>query len=297
MFIYFIRNKINGKRYIGITTLSIEKRCREHYERVNSKQHWNRTFYKALRKYGTSNFYLEWSCDYTGQVESYDELCEIEQYMIKKYNTYIGFKNCQGYNMTLGGEDAAFNNKKPVKQYNLDCTVLINTFVSINEASRQTNSNHIEIMKCCNDRARSANGFVWAYIGNEPIQYHNPILKPVCQYDVKTLKLIKEYPSIAAAVREVGGSPVSIGRVCNNDVLLQTNGFIWAYKGNKPKPIRQLKRTRKRVLQLHKKTKQVIAQFESIMEAGKLTKSNYKAIGDCCNGRLKSTNGFCWEFA
>ena len=34
-----------------------------------------------------------------------EELDEKEKYWIKQYNSFLGFENCNGYNMTLGGQN------------------------------------------------------------------------------------------------------------------------------------------------------------------------------------------------
>lgn len=51
MIIYCATNKINGKRYIGQTIMSMHKRHQAH-EFQAFKNESNFPFYKALRKYG-----------------------------------------------------------------------------------------------------------------------------------------------------------------------------------------------------------------------------------------------------
>lgn len=90
-YIYLITNKKNGKKYIGKTVNSIEKRFEGHL--YNSKN--GDTFlYKSIRKYGKTNFIIE-------EVEKTpdDNLDEREKYYIKEYNTLIPY----GYNITEGG--------------------------------------------------------------------------------------------------------------------------------------------------------------------------------------------------
>ena len=53
----------------------------------------------AIRKYGWNN--IAW--DIIDNAETIEELNEKEVYWIKYYNTYIGLKNANGYNMTEGG--------------------------------------------------------------------------------------------------------------------------------------------------------------------------------------------------
>lgn len=95
--IYKATNNINGKSYIGYTD-NFKKRVHEH--QIASK-HYNFLLYKAIAKYGWDNF--SWQIIY----ESWDkDHCKntMEKYFIEEYRTYVGYNDCLGYNMTLGGE-------------------------------------------------------------------------------------------------------------------------------------------------------------------------------------------------
>lgn len=96
-FIYKVTNNINGKVYIGQSTMPIEIRYKEHLR--DSKRFSKRPFYYALQKYGELNFSLE----LVEEVPN-NELNQAEQYWIKYYNSYVGFDNSNGYNATLGGD-------------------------------------------------------------------------------------------------------------------------------------------------------------------------------------------------
>ncbi len=93
MIIYKVTNKINGKEYVGQTTISLKKRKGGHINAALST-HDNNYFHSALRKYGPENF--DWKTIH-GCV-NIDDLNKWEIYYIKYYNT---FNN--GYNLTLGG--------------------------------------------------------------------------------------------------------------------------------------------------------------------------------------------------
>lgn len=56
--IYKITNKINGHSYIG-QSLNIEQRWTEHKKCINNTESWDRSLYKAIRKYGLDNFSWE----------------------------------------------------------------------------------------------------------------------------------------------------------------------------------------------------------------------------------------------
>lgn len=86
--IYKIKNKINGKIYIGQST-DIAKRWNEH-KRCKD----NCVIHKAIRKYGAENF--EFSVI---QECLSSQLDDLEAYYIQEYHSVIPL----GYNMTLGG--------------------------------------------------------------------------------------------------------------------------------------------------------------------------------------------------
>lgn len=96
--IYLIKNKINGKCYVGQAD-NIERRWKEHKRHYKLEKHKNQLIYKAFNKYGIENF--SFSIIEECLVE---ELDEKEIFYIDKYNTYAFKENSNGYNMTLGGK-------------------------------------------------------------------------------------------------------------------------------------------------------------------------------------------------
>lgn len=94
MIIYYIKNKLNGKMYIGQTIKTLEIRLKGHIQCVRSG--YNRKLYNAIRKYGWENFEYGILC----KCSSLEELNRMETDYIIKYDT---FKN--GYNMGLGGDN------------------------------------------------------------------------------------------------------------------------------------------------------------------------------------------------
>lgn len=106
--IYVHINKINGKRYYGITCQNINERWRngEGYKnRKNSKK--NTHFYNAINKYGWDNFTHEVLFDNLNK----EEACLLEQCYIALYDT----TNPEyGYNCTTGGE--SFNHTDDTKK-------------------------------------------------------------------------------------------------------------------------------------------------------------------------------------
>lgn len=98
--IYCHLNKINGKRYIGLTKHSnnLEKRWRKGLGYLNGH---HKVFASAIEKYGWENFeHLILETD----LKSLEEANAREQYWIRYYHSYIGDPNNWGYNSTIGGD-------------------------------------------------------------------------------------------------------------------------------------------------------------------------------------------------
>lgn len=89
--VYCHTNKLNGKKYIGITSQNPEQRWRNGYGYKNNKY-----FFSAIEKYGWHNFQHE--ILYTNLEKNEAEALEIK--LIREYNTNDHLK---GYNIESGG--------------------------------------------------------------------------------------------------------------------------------------------------------------------------------------------------
>lgn len=98
--IYFHRNTINNKIYIGITSLKLKDRFGKNG--INYKH--NKHFYSAIQKYGWDNFeHIVFMEDVP-----YTDACKYEQILIKLWNT----NNPKfGYNKSIGGEASSLGVK------------------------------------------------------------------------------------------------------------------------------------------------------------------------------------------
>lgn len=101
-YIYLLTNKINNKKYVGITTFLPFKRWTEH-SKIETKE-VSRNLSKierAFKKYGFKNFIYE-----ILEEANNEKLDELEKYYIALYDTYNN-----GYNSTLGGRDGEVKGK------------------------------------------------------------------------------------------------------------------------------------------------------------------------------------------
>ena len=74
--IYGSRNIVNGKWYIGQTTVGIEKRRRQHL--IDARNNYDCcVFHAAIRKYGEDTF--DWTVMESG-IKTHDELNEREKF-------------------------------------------------------------------------------------------------------------------------------------------------------------------------------------------------------------------------
>lgn len=95
--IYLIKNKTNGKSYVGWTSSSVENRIKRHIMDLKSKRYRCR-LHDSIKHYGIENFIIETLCT----SESKEEIKELEKYYIKELNTH--YISGYGYNMTMGGD-------------------------------------------------------------------------------------------------------------------------------------------------------------------------------------------------
>lgn len=93
--IYYIKNIVNGKYYIG-QSFDIERRLRVHLRELRNGKHDNVHLQRAFDKYKESNF----TCKIL-ECCTINDLNDLECYYISKYDS---FEN--GYNMTEGGDGA-----------------------------------------------------------------------------------------------------------------------------------------------------------------------------------------------
>lgn len=95
--IYLIRNSINGKGYVGQTTIGVDRRFAKHKE--NAHMGIDLALYRAMRKHGVD-------CFTVAEVAACDPalLDDLEKHYVKFYGTSAA--NGHGYNMTEGGDSA-----------------------------------------------------------------------------------------------------------------------------------------------------------------------------------------------
>jgi group I intron endonuclease len=107
--IYKATNLVNNKVYIGFTANWPQRISGHDYDRRYG-QIEHKPFYKALKKYGWDNFV--WEAIYQSQDEEHT-LKVMEPQFITEYRSWVGFEDCNGYNVTMGGEGATGYKRTP----------------------------------------------------------------------------------------------------------------------------------------------------------------------------------------
>lgn len=95
--IYLITNKVNGKRYVGKTTTSLNTRWSQHLSDARGRS--KGVLHKAIRKYGSSNFLVQTIAE---SLEPF--LDGLEKFFIRLHCSHV---NHYGYNLTEGGDGIA----------------------------------------------------------------------------------------------------------------------------------------------------------------------------------------------
>lgn len=182
--VYMHVNKINHKKYIGITKTTPEKR----WGKNGYNYRRNTLFYRAIKKYGWDNF--EHQILYTHLTK--DEACEKERLLIKEYKTT---NSKYGYNINLGGDGVdsmSITTRKKISESNkgrkawnkgktniyseetkrkmgnatskiVICIETNMAYPSIREASRKTKINESSIGLVCQGKRKTAGKYHWQY--------------------------------------------------------------------------------------------------------------------------------------
>ena len=249
--VYCHTNKINGKKYIGITNKKPEHRWN------NGKGYSTQTvFARAIEKYGWENF------DHTildDNISTLEEANKKERYYISLYHTWLGDENCNGYNKTPGGDSRdtvsdelrikygqARLGKKLTEEHkdklkksctgikhtesakqkitennkiSVKCVELNQTFDSAKDAIFQLAlPKTCHISECLKGKRATAGGYHWEYADKTHREPH----KVIC------IELNKTFDSADDAGKFVNRLPGKIREACNNPLKI-VGKYHWKY--------------------------------------------------------------------
>ena len=101
--VYMATNRVNGKRYIGVTSKGLSLRRRQHEQAPNNKRITCRYFHAAMKKHGAESF--DWTV--LVRCSTFEEGLQTEVRLIAEmkpeYNLTAGGQGAKGVKMTPEG--------------------------------------------------------------------------------------------------------------------------------------------------------------------------------------------------
>lgn len=311
--VYQIKNKINGKIYIG-QSIDIERRWEQHRYGKGSLILKN-----AIKKYGLGKFefsILE-EIKFTNKKEIIKLLTELEQkwFDLKKpylkengYNQNktskpnIPLKKSEDYGDIISRIKIENNHcGKPIIQYDLN-GAFIKKWKSAAQVERTLGFKAENISGCCLNKQNSSNNFIWRFadikLTTKDIKNANKSLRmsKVRQYNLKG-KLINTFENIKDASKQTKINESAIRQCCNGHIKTAYN-FIWKFKNESLNLLDHITKKDYPIKQLSLDN-EIIKEWDNtylVINELKLSKYSAKLIYQCCD-RVKTTYlGYKWEW-
>lgn len=300
-YIYSIKNKVNGKLYVGRTN-NYQRRYNEHF----GKKDTCTILRKAFEKYGKDNFVMKPIVSFTTYNRQIldDVLNALEKYYIEKFDTY---KN--GYNATLGGEG--------------------NSGWEVSEETRKKRSQSLKGRKVSDKERERLLSYVKNRVWTKEQREHqknimlnrDPSIQKkiadklrgrkrdkdlIMKAAAKRRKPILQYSLNGVFLKEHDGA-ICLGEqkeaniiACCKGKIASAYGYIWKYKTSNVYPIKiqapkNYHVSNRPIIQFDKQNN-VIKEYESATKAAIETSVGRKAIINCLGGRSKSAGGFVWKY-
>jgi group I intron endonuclease len=286
--VYMHINKINDKKYIGVTKGKPEKRWGKNGCGYLKDQP---VFANAIKKYTWNGFRHEVLATNLTQREALD----MEIALIAEYKSNCNkYKNpSYGYNMTDGGEGSSgFKHTDETKQKLSEIR---------SNPSDETRKRMSESAKeRCTDEWRKETSIMQS--GSKKPQCSNPcsedIKRKIGQKNSKSVyqktlngEIIRKFSSQSEAERITGVHQAAIWRCCNHKQK-SAGGYAWDYADNCNEPH---KNRMQKVIQLDFDGN-YIREWECATYAEEALGIIKCKITECCKGQRKSTGGFNWMY-
>ena len=203
--IYVITNDVNDLKYVGQTSLSIEKRFKQHIRDSHNPRYSKRPMYQDFNKYGSEKFHIT-ALEQCEKTEALDK----EKYWIEKLDTFR-----HGYNNTMGGTG------KRYVDYDLILKLWNEGKLTAKDIGRRTGYCHQTVLEVLHNNNISATQI--------KIRQYNKFGNSVAQIDPETNEIIRIFESEAKACRFINKPRSShISEVCKGE-RKTAYGFKWAY--------------------------------------------------------------------
>lgn len=197
--------------------------------------------------------------------------------------------------LTIFEKDQIIVRHMPVQQFSKNGE-LINVFNTIKDASDSLKIDNASICACCNRIRNSAGGFIWRYakdvISKEDLEKRFYEIIKIQQFDLSG-NFIATHSSLKDAAKSVNGNWQHIQKCCNR-LKPTAYGYIWR-RDNDSVKVEDLKRNTPFIIQQWDLNGNLLAEFDTIVDAAKNINRSTTGISKCCDGKKKSCGGFIWK--
>lgn len=196
--VYIHTNKLNGKRYVGITCQKPE------YRWNNGNGYKNCHFRHAIDKYGWDSFEHE----IVAEGLTKDEACQLEVELIAKYNTTdraFGYNRSTGGEHTFAGTEYTEERREKVRKSNHTRVISDETRAKMSAASKA--------------RGNGQTGKLGKLSGKSGL---------LRQIDPATGEVVAEYYGFAEMQRKTGWNRTAVKHAALNETS-QSHGYKWEY--------------------------------------------------------------------
>lgn len=268
MIIYMATNKRNNKKYIGLTTKTLEERMSTH---KNDARRGNTYFNRAIRKYGVEGFTWE----VLDTASDLNELQEKEVYYIEKYGTFDNKE--KGYNTASGGQYFTVTEEERLKR-SQRATGKNNPMYGVPspmKGKKFTKEHREKLSKSGREVDRH-----WLVGGT------NPSASPVIELTTLTV-----YDTQVEAIEKTGVSSAGLHYSLSEGKYIKGMMFSRYDKGSTYSKVPKGPKRNSPVM--NESTGEV---FQSISEASEEYGCARKGIRDCCNGKRETYKSYKWKY-
>ncbi len=296
--VYMHRNKINGKKYIGITRRNPNNRWKH-----NGGGYSTQYFYKDIQKYGWDNFEHIILKDNLSEQEA----LKLESEFIETYQTLW---NQNGYNVRKASGYSCIKDGRHIYQFDIYGN-FIREYKKITDASEEMNIFISNIVAACTGAIKQAKGYIWRYkedVDNVDGFYKTIDSKdfewfyPIYQFTLDQ-KFVHEYENVNDACSK---NPSFYSSSIYDNCRGKTNhacGYIWRFKKDIPS-IQEFENTPIKIVKYEYCNPVIqfdldgnyIQEFKSPTYAAIAMNCDSHTITYACSGRTSSGKGYLWKY-